>query len=130
MTIELTKSEQAFVGACEVRPHGMTTIDLVAIIRKLQASRSSANSCTNAEREQYERTIELQNARIRELGRTQESDEEFVERNRVLCTLSSRVAELDTALHALHKIGYDPTDEDAAQAWQNAGKVLGLKVAQ
>lgn len=31
-------------------------------------SRLPANSCTNAEREQYERTIDLQNARIAELG--------------------------------------------------------------
>lgn len=38
MTIELTKSEQAFVDACEVRPHDMTAMDLVAIIRKLQAN--------------------------------------------------------------------------------------------
>ena len=65
--------------------------------------RAPANSCTNAEREQYEHTIELQNARI---------------------------AELDAALHALHKIGYDPTDETSARAWRNAGKVLSLKAAQ
>jgi hypothetical protein len=39
-SLELTKSQVAFVDACDAKPRDITQVDLVAIIRKLQARES------------------------------------------------------------------------------------------